>query len=144
LSPVQAAVVVKAFEIVRSAEGRALRAELMRNIMDLRSKLTAGGFEVTGDPSPIVPVMMREEGLARLVARRLPDLGVVANLVEYPAVAKGSALFRFQVMAKHSRTNIDDVVARLGTAYADAQQAYGPYSRLVTPANTAITAAIGA
>jgi glycine C-acetyltransferase len=144
LSPVQAAVALKAFEIVRSAEGRALRAELMRNIMDLRSKLTAGGFEVTGDPSPIVPVMMREEGLARLVARRLPDLGVVANLVEYPAVAKGSALFRFQVMAKHSRTNIDDVVARLGTAYADAQQAYAPYSRLVTPANTAITAAIGA
>jgi glycine C-acetyltransferase len=144
LSPVQAAVVLKACEIVRSGEGRALRAALMGNIMQLRSKLQAAGFEVIGDASPIVPVMMREEGLARLVAKRLPELGVVANLVEYPAVAKGAARFRFQVMAKHSTANVDDVVARLATAHAEAQQAYRPYSRLITPANTAINAAIGA
>jgi 7-keto-8-aminopelargonate synthetase-like enzyme len=66
-------------------------------------------------------VLMHAEGLARLVSRRLPALGVVANLVEYPAVAKGSARFRFQVMAKHDRKNIDEAVDRLRIAYHEAQ-----------------------
>jgi len=143
LSPVQAAVVLKAFEIVKSAEGRALRAELMGNIVYLRGKLQAAGFEVIGDPSAIVPVMMCEEGLARLVASRLPELGVVANLVEYPAVAKGSARFRFQVMAKHSKANVDDVVARLRAAYDAAQAAFQRHSQL-TARPGAVAAAVGA
>jgi glycine C-acetyltransferase len=135
--------VLKAFEIVKSAEGRALRADLMSNISHLRTKLHETGFEVIGEPSAIVPVMMREEGLARLVASRLPRLGVVANLVEYPAVAKGSARFRFQVMANHTKTNVDDVVARLRTAYDAAQQAYRPYGQLISAAATPITAVGG-
>ena len=144
LSPVQAAIVLKAFDIVKGAEGRTLRAELMSNIVYLRTRLQEAGFEVVGEPSAIVPVMMREEGLARLVASRLPELGVVANLVEYPAVAKGSARFRFQVMARHTKGDIDDVVSRLRTAYDAAQEVYRPYSRIVAPASPAIAAAIGA
>src|SRR6185312_494663 len=107
----------KAFDIVTGSEGRALRNQLMANIRYLRTALDQAGFEVLGEPSAIVPVLMHAEGLARLVARRLPTLGLVANLVEYPAVAKGSARFRFQVMAKHSRKNVDDAVDRLRTAY---------------------------
>lgn len=121
LSPVQSAIVLKAFEIVSGAEGRALRARLMDNIRYLRGLLDRAGFEAIGEPSPIVPVMMRSEGLARLVARRLPDVGVLANLVEFPAVAKGSARFRFQVMARHGRENMDAAVSRLRTAYDEAQ-----------------------
>ncbi|HZB94234.1 MAG TPA: aminotransferase class I/II-fold pyridoxal phosphate-dependent enzyme [Stellaceae bacterium] len=142
LSPIQAAIVLKAFDIVRSAEGRALRAALMSNITQLRTRLHEAGFEVTGEPSAIVPVMMREEGLARLVASRLPAHGVVANLVEYPAVAKGAARFRFQVMANHDKSNIDEVVVRLRAAYEEACQAYRPYHKLVTPPS-AISAAVG-
>ena len=55
-----------------------------------------------GDPSAIVAVKMGYEGLARLVSRRLPELGLLANLVEYPAVGKGAARFRMQVMANHT------------------------------------------
>jgi 7-keto-8-aminopelargonate synthetase-like enzyme len=142
LSPVQAAVVLKAFDIVKSVEGRALRVDLMNNIRYLRERLQATGFEVIGEPSAIVPVMMREEGLARLVASRLPSLGAVANLVEYPAVAKGAARFRFQVMARHTRSNVDDVVERLRSAYDVAAAAYQPYSRVIAPANP-IMAVIG-
>jgi 7-keto-8-aminopelargonate synthetase-like enzyme len=143
LSPVQAAIVLKAFEIIKSAEGRQLRTDLMSNITYLRTRLHEAGFEVIGEPSAIVPVMMREEGLARLVASRLPQLGAVANLVEYPAVAKGAARFRFQVMAKHNKANVDDVVARLRTAYEEAQQAFQPYGKLIAPAGAALGAVIG-
>jgi glycine C-acetyltransferase len=47
----------------------------------------------------------------------LPELGLVANLVEYPAVPKGQARFRMQVMAEHSQQNIVDAVQRLRIAY---------------------------
>ncbi|MGP0058289.1 MAG: aminotransferase class I/II-fold pyridoxal phosphate-dependent enzyme [Beijerinckiaceae bacterium] len=120
LSPVQAAVVLKAFRIVGSAEGFALRSELMRNILDLRATLHASGLEFYGDPSAIVAVKTGTEELARLVSRRLPKLGLVANLVEYPAVRKGAARFRMQVMAKHTRQNIADAVARLHKAFTEA------------------------
>ena len=127
LAPAQAATVLKAFDIVTSSEGGALRAQLMANIRYLRTTLDQAGFEVLGEPSAIVPVLMHAEGLARLVARRLPTLGLVANLVEYPAVAKGSARFRFQVMAKHSRRDIDDAVDRLRTAYRESQILFGAH-----------------
>jgi glycine C-acetyltransferase len=64
---------------------------------------------------------MGSEGLARLVARRLPAIGLLANLVEFPAVPKGQARFRMQVMARHSSRDIIDSVHRLGVATADAQ-----------------------
>lgn len=118
LSPIQAAVALKAFEIVDSEEGAALREKLMRNILSLREKLTAAGMEVYGDPSAIVCVKMGTEALARLVSRQLSHMGLVANLVEFPAVPKGQARFRLQVMANHTEEQIAEAVAILRKACA--------------------------
>ena len=128
LSPVQAATIGKAFEIVASEEGRRLRAKLMHNIVSLRSQIEAAGMEVYGDPSPIVCVKMGTEGLARLVGRRLPDLGLIANLVEFPAVPKGQARFRMQVMAGHTADNVADAVERLISARDAATIEFERYS----------------
>ncbi len=122
LSPAQAATILKAFDIVDSFEGRVLRLELLANVMTLRRELTEAGLEYYGDPSAIVCVKMGSEGLARLVSRRLPDLGLVANLVEFPAVPKGAARIRMQVMANHSEQNISDAVQILKAAKALAEQ----------------------
>jgi glycine C-acetyltransferase len=92
----------------------------MTNIRLLRDLLHGTGFETYGDPSPIVCVKMGSEGLARLVSRRLPDIGLLANLVEFPAVPKGQARFRMQVMANHSSREIVDAVHRLGLAREEA------------------------
>src|SRR5258708_15703303 len=48
LSPVQAAIILKAFEIVDSAEGRTLRNALMTNILSLRRQLREAGLEYYG------------------------------------------------------------------------------------------------
>jgi glycine C-acetyltransferase len=117
LSPMQAATVLRAFEIIESDEGKALRRRMMDNVLSLRAQLVEAGFEVYGDPSAIVCVKMGSEALARLVARRLPAEGLIANLVEFPAVPKGQARFRMQVMAGHTAENIADAVARLKRAY---------------------------
>jgi glycine C-acetyltransferase len=67
-------------------------------------------------------VRVGDEALARLVSRRLPDLEVIANLVEYPAVAKGAARFRMQVQANHTEQNIRDAVYAMAVARARAMQ----------------------
>lgn len=130
MSPVQAATVLKAFDIVGSAEGRQLRQTLMTNVLSLRDQIREAGMEVYGDPSAIVCVKMGGEDLARLAGRRLPELGLVANLVEFPAVAKGQARFRLQVMAGHSPANIAAAVEALREAYhharAEAEWMAGP------------------
>jgi 7-keto-8-aminopelargonate synthetase-like enzyme len=121
LSPVQAAIILKAFEIVESLEGRVLRLAMMANVLSLRHQLREAGLDYYGDPSAIVCVKMGTEGLARLVSKRLPQLGLVANLVEFPAVPKGAARIRMQVMANHSEKNIGDAVEILKTARAQAE-----------------------
>jgi len=134
LSPVQAATVLKAFEIVGSKEGRAQREALMTNVLSLRSQLREASLDYYGDPSAIVCVKMGTEGLARLVSKQLPKLGLVANLVEFPAVPKGAARIRMQVMANHSAQNIADAVAILKTAKHQAEQDYEGLSQPAQPA----------
>src|SRR5215813_5173660 len=125
LSPVQAATILKAFDIVDSLEGRVLRLELLANIKSLRRELSDAGLEHYGDPSAIVCVKMGSEGLARLVSRRLREFGLVANLVEFPAVPKGAARIRMQVMANHSEQNISDAVEIMRAAKAEAERELG-------------------
>ena len=98
-----------------------LRQKLLSNILLLRQTLSENGLEYYGDPSAIVCVKMGSEAMSRLVARRLPGLGLLSNLVEYPAVAKGAARFRMQVMAGHSEKNIRDAVKAMRNAVEEAK-----------------------
>ena len=116
LSPVQVAVVTKALDIIESEEGVQLRDKLMHNVLSLREQIRERGMEVYGDPSAIVAVKAGDEALARLTARELPDLGLLANLVEFPAVAKGHARFRLQVMAGHTAEEIGSAAAVMEAA----------------------------
>ena len=61
-----------------------------------------------------------DEALARLTARELPQIDLLANLVEFPAVAKGQARFRLQVMAGHTEAEIETAAAAMqaGMAFA--------------------------
>ena len=127
LSPVQAATVTKAFDIVRSEKGQQLRWQLLKRVVQMRDALTAAGLSVIGDPSAIVPVLVGDEALARMVSRRLPELEVIANLVEYPAVAKGNARFRLQMMPSHTAENVMELAARLRAAVDLTQPEYEEY-----------------
>jgi glycine C-acetyltransferase len=116
LSPAQAATVSAALDIIQSDEGRELRQRLMDNILYLRAELENIGLEVFGEPSPIVPASAGNEALGRLISRHLPKMGGIVNLVEYPVVPRGDSRFRFQVMANHTRADIDLVVKALDNA----------------------------
>ena len=121
LSPIQAAVVLRAFEIVQSPEGRQLRRSLIEAAAYVRRRLAECNFEPMGDASGIVPVPLGKESFARLVSSRLPLRGVIANLVEFPAVAKGAARLRLQVMAKHTTRHVDRFIDGLAWATREAR-----------------------
>lgn len=121
LSPIQVGIVREALRIVRSPEGESLRARSQRNIRQLRAAFEAEGLECYGQPSSIVPVGVGDERLAKLTARALEANGLIANMVEYPAVARGRARFRFQVMATHTPAQIDTAVAIFLRSLKDAR-----------------------
>ncbi|HEX7182096.1 MAG TPA: pyridoxal phosphate-dependent aminotransferase family protein [Thermoanaerobaculia bacterium] len=110
LSPVQAGVVLEAIRIVRGGEGEALRDKAMDNILRLRGGFETRGIECLGAPSNVVPVMAGDETLAKWTGRQIEENGLIANLVEFPAVSRGKARFRFQVMATHSSAQIDAAI----------------------------------
>jgi 7-keto-8-aminopelargonate synthetase-like enzyme len=132
LSPVQAASVQAAFEIVASQEGKSRRQSLMDNILYMRAEMTKAGLETLGDPSPIVPVRVGTEGQARIAAHRLNQFGAIANLVEYPAVPQGGARFRVQVMANHTHQEIDLLIKAMVKAMHLAEADFRPYRSTAT------------
>jgi 7-keto-8-aminopelargonate synthetase-like enzyme len=127
LSPAQAAIVLAAFGIVRSDEGKQRRRALMDNILYMRAEMAKVGLEALGDPSAIVPVRVGAEGLARIASRELASLGAIANLVEYPAVPQGGARFRVQVMADHTRADVDVLVRNMRKAMHSADLEFRSY-----------------
>lgn len=145
LSPVQAAVVLAALKIIRSDEGKQRRQSLMDNILWMRAEMAKVGLEALGDPSPIVPVRVGAEGLARIASRELGSLGAIANLVEYPAVPQGGARFRVQVMADHSRDDVNLLIRLMYQAMRTAEVEFrackeagaAPADRQWTPAVSA-------
>jgi glycine C-acetyltransferase len=108
LSPVQAAVVLAALDLVQSPEGAARREKLMRNILLMRGQLAEMGFEVLGQPSPIVPVVLGNAALSRLICRFTLEGGALVNLVEFPAVSRNTCRYRLQVMADHTEADIEE------------------------------------
>lgn len=121
ISPVQSAVALEALEIVRSEEGAALRERSFDNILRLRAGFESRGIECLGNPSNVVPVMCGDETVAKWTSRLLEENGLIANLVEYPAVPRERARFRFQVMATHSDEQIDRAVEVFETCLKEAR-----------------------
>ena len=111
ISPIQTSVVINSLKIVFSSEGHSLRAKLMSNIDALRSSMKHHSLDMAGIPSPIVPVFVggekNIEATARLTSKHLIKNQLHANLVEFPAVPRGKARFRFQVMATHLSEEIN-------------------------------------
>ena len=94
-------------------EDAAGRAQLWENIEYLKRGLASAGLDTGRTASAIVPVMVRDEDkLARLHAA-LVERGVFTNIVSYPAVRRKDCRLRLNVMAAHTRADLDHAIAAL-------------------------------
>jgi glycine C-acetyltransferase len=107
MTPIQASVVHAALGVVRSAEGRERRRRLLRNVLHMRARLAELDFEVLGRPTPIIPVVVGDTAMGRVLTKHALQLGAVVNLVEYPAVSAKSSRLRVQMMADHTLEQLD-------------------------------------
>lgn len=106
LSPVTAAVANQAIQIVTSAEGAAYREKLFANITVFREEAQAKGLRCAGSPSPILPVIIGDETVARLANRISLDNGLICTVLEFPVVALGQARYRFSMTPLHTKQTI--------------------------------------
>ena len=121
ISPVQVGIVAACCDVAFSPEGRALRAALEGKSIRFRDELVRRGFQTCGIPSPIVIVHVGDESTARLISRSLEALGLLVNLVEFPAVPKGQARLRFQLSPAHRDGTLDRAAAILDEARRQVQ-----------------------
>lgn len=110
ITPIAASIVRECLQIVQSEEGAQRRKQMLRNSEHLRQGLAAVGFEVLGQPSAIVPVILGNGALSRLMTKHALRLGGIVNLVEYPAVSKNTCRWRLQVMAHHTPAQMNEFV----------------------------------
>lgn len=109
--------------LVRNPRARR-RAPVAAVAARLRERLAARGLQVMGDVvCPVVPVLTGDTPTGRTASGLIARPGLIAHLVEQPAVACDAARFRLRAMAEHGDADIDAAVDILDTCIRTAQQA---------------------
>ena len=81
--------------------------KLWDNTNYLRAELQKLGFDTGSSQTPITPVMLGDEEVARKFSAALFDKGVFATPIVFPMVARGKARIRVIPSASHSRDDLD-------------------------------------
>jgi 8-amino-7-oxononanoate synthase len=106
--PASVASVSAALDIIEEEPER--RERLWKNTHKMLSGLRDLGFDTRHSETPVVPVIVGEDGQAFTMARMLHDRGIFANVAVSPAVPNGMALIRTSYMATHTDEQLDTVL----------------------------------
>ena len=105
LSVPDTAALIAVVDIMMESDERVKK--LWENADYLKSTLQEVGFDTGLTETPIIPVMIGEEDVAKEFAIRLDGRGVMATPIVFPMVAQGAARLRLQPSAVHSREDLD-------------------------------------
>ncbi len=92
-------------------ESDAVVKRLWDNTTYLRSKLQKLGFNTGNSETPITPVMLGDEEVAKQFSARLFEEDVFATPIIFPMVAKGKARIRVIPSASHKKKDLDFGIA---------------------------------
>ncbi len=85
--------------------------KLWDNTEYLRAELQKAGFNTGNSQTPITPVMLGDEEVAKEFSAKLFEKDVFATPIIFPMVAKGAARIRVIPSASHSKEDIDKGIA---------------------------------
>merc|ERR1712023_14844 len=88
-------------------ESEKLVDKLWSNVEYLRKGFTELGVDIGHSETPIIPVMLGDEELAKAFSARLFEEGVFASPIVFPMVARGQARVRVIVSASFSQDDCD-------------------------------------
>ena len=103
-SPADTAAALAAVRVVRSPEGRALQARLQAHVQRM----------APGHPSPIVPVVLGDEGRVLRASRALLDRGLLVPAIRPPTVPDHTSRLRVSLSASHTAAQVERLAAALG------------------------------
>ena len=97
-----------ALEAVRILEeSDAVDKKLWNNVHYLRSEFKKLGFDTGNSETPITPVMLGDEEIAKEFSTKLFEEDVFATPIIFPMVAKGKARIRVIPSAAHEKKDLD-------------------------------------
>ncbi|MBI4089651.1 MAG: aminotransferase class I/II-fold pyridoxal phosphate-dependent enzyme [Candidatus Levybacteria bacterium] len=97
-----------ALEAVRILqESDAVVKKLWDNVSYIKSEFKKLGFDVGHSQTPITPVMLGDEEIAKKFSVRLFEEGIFATPIVFPMVAKDKARIRVIPSAIHSKKDLD-------------------------------------
>ncbi|OIQ65592.1 8-amino-7-oxononanoate synthase/2-amino-3-ketobutyrate coenzyme A ligase [mine drainage metagenome] len=108
--------ILKAIELVD--EEPEWRTKLWDNINYLKNGLIERGFDVGTTASAVIPVKVGDIPKTLEAGRLLLKAGIYTNPIMYPAVSKKYARIRMNVMATHTKEQLDKVL----NAFTDIDQ----------------------
>lgn len=113
LPPGVPAAALAALDLVDSTEGQALRLRLESNRLQLAQELVAGGMDLLGSTTQIIPVLSKEPVPTMQMTARLLEEGIFLQGIRPPTVAAGKCRLRATVMASHAAADLQRAAARI-------------------------------
>jgi glycine C-acetyltransferase len=113
ITPAEAAAAIKSLQILDSAEGLALLAQLRKIGTKLRTALKDLGYETIMGDHPIVPLLIRDTEKTSALVANLFDHNIIVTGLNYPVVPKGDEEIRLQISANQTEKDIDYLIDRL-------------------------------
>ncbi|MFO3788321.1 glycine C-acetyltransferase [Bacillus mojavensis] len=83
---------------------------LWENTHYFKSRLIQMGFTLTQSQTPILPILIGNEGAAKQFSDQLLSQGVFAQSIVFPTVAKGKARIRTIMTAEHTKEELDQAL----------------------------------
>lgn len=105
LTVADTAAVIEGAKILSSS--KSLVKKLWDNAAYLRVGFQKMGFDTGRTQTPITPVMLGDENLAKDFSKKLLENGVFATPIKFPMVALGKARIRVMPSASHTKKDLD-------------------------------------
>jgi len=105
LTVADTAAVIEGVKIL--SKSKALVKKLWDNAAYLRQSFQKIGFDTGKTQTPITPVMLGDENLAKEFSKKLFENGVFATPIKFPMVALGRARIRVIPSATHTKKDLD-------------------------------------
>lgn len=105
LPPSNTATVLAALDVMESDSG--LVEQLWENANYMKEELPKLGFDIGNSQTPVIPIIVRDEGLTLQFWKALFEAGLYTNIVVPPAVPPNMSLLRTSYMASHTREHLD-------------------------------------
>ena len=118
LPPAIAAGACAAIRVLRSDEGRQLRARHQERAARLKARLAEAGLPVMDSASHIVPVLVGDAAICKAISDKLLDEhAIYVQPINYPTVPRGTERLRFTPTPLHGDADMEHLAEALVTVW---------------------------